>query len=420
MERSYYYLGGDELHTGMYVALIRRLEREGLVVNLVARVRVSPNPLATWRAWKNRHSLGPNPIVALRAQIRGRVHPVPLWAPVPALSVPLFTRILHGPAGRPGGIVMHTRQIVMGRLALSLKRWWPGVRVISEMEGDPLSELRYNRMGVPRPSPLVRLKWKLEDRYYSHQEYRLVHQSDAVICVSQRLKDLLIGRYRLTPERAKRLSVFPSVGDPSVFHFDPDKRQAIRRALALEGRYVVVFSGNLNARWQVPGRLVEVFGVIRQSRPDAYFLILTPEKDRHLIEPHLKRAGVPAADHGMYSCPHEDVARYLCGGDVGLLLRDRHLMNEVAAPGKFSEYLLTGLPIVMTDGIGDYSEQVRDAEFACLLPDLDHLEAMKDRIQGFCGKDFDAQERMAISRWAAERFSIELRVSQLAALYRTV
>ena len=71
MDRTYHYLGGDELHTGMYVSLLRRLEREDLVVDLIARVRVSPNPVTLWRAWTHRHLLGPNPITALRGQIRG-------------------------------------------------------------------------------------------------------------------------------------------------------------------------------------------------------------------------------------------------------------------------------------------------------------------------------------------------------------
>jgi glycosyltransferase involved in cell wall biosynthesis len=420
MTRSYYYLGGDELHTGMYVALIRRLEREGLVVNLVARLRVSPSPLAILRAWKNRHSLGPNPIADVRSQLRGEVHPVPLWAPLPALSVPFFVRILGGPTDSADGIVMHTRQIVMGRLALALRRWWHQVRVISEMEGDPLAELHYNRIPVTRPSLLTRLRWLAEDRYYSRQERRLVHESDAVICVSQRLKDLLIARYRLTPDQSTKISVFPSVGDPNVFQFDPDKREALRRDLGLERRYVVVYSGNLGARWQLPDKLVEMFGLIRQIRPDAYFLILTPEKDRHLIEPHLKGARLSAADYGMHSCQHREVARYLCGGDVGLLLRDRHLMNEVAAPGKFSEYMLTGLPIIMTEGIGDFSAQMRDSEFACVLPGLDELHAQRQRIQAFCGSEFTAGQRARLSRWAAERFSTELRIPQLVALYRTV
>ena len=420
MDRTYHYLGGDELHTGMYVSLLRRLEREDLVVDLIARVRVSPNPVTLWRAWTHRHALGPNPIAALRGQIRGAVHPVPIWAPFPALSLPLVERVLREPRREDRRMVLHTRQIVMGRLALALRRRLPGVRVISEMEGDPLAELQYIRIGVDRPSPLTRLRWAAEDRYYTREERRLVRESDAVLCVSQKLKDLLIRRYGLDQTDAQRLSVFPSVGDPSTFFFDPAKRADLRQALGIDRRFVVVYSGNLNARWQVPDRLVEVFGLIRQNRPDAYFLILTPEKDRPLIATHLEAARLSPEDYGMHSCRHDDVVRFLCAGDVGLLLRDRHLMNEVAAPGKFAEYMLTGLPTVMTEGIGDFSEQVRDQPFACVLPGLDRLEASQARIQAFCRRPVSFEARAAQGRWAAERFSTELRIPQLAALYRSL
>jgi hypothetical protein len=54
----YCYLGGDALHSGMYVALIRRLEAEGLTVDLVTRIRMSLNPLASLAAWRGRDRIG--------------------------------------------------------------------------------------------------------------------------------------------------------------------------------------------------------------------------------------------------------------------------------------------------------------------------------------------------------------------------
>jgi glycosyltransferase involved in cell wall biosynthesis len=205
-----------------------------------------------------------------------------------------------------------------------------------------------------------------------------------------------------------------------LFHFDPAKRQELRRTLGLEHRFVVVYSGNLAGKWQVPHRLVEMFLLIRRGIPDAFFLILTPEKDRKRIAPHLQQAGLSAEHFSMHSCPHGDVVRYLCAGDVGLLLRERHPANEAGAPGKFAEYMLSGLPIVMTEGIGDFSEQVRDQPFACVLPGLDRLEDSTARIHAFCRRAVSAEDRFAQSRWGAERFSTELRIAQLAALYRSL
>jgi hypothetical protein len=111
---------------------------------------------------------------------------------------------------------------------------------------------------------------------------------------------------------------------------------------------------------------------------------------------------------------------HLCAGDVGLLLRERHPMNEVAAPGKFAEYALSGLPIVMTEGIGDFSEPMRESEFACILPDLRATDAVREGITRFCARGFTAAQREEFSRWAAERFALEAVAPHLAELYRTV
>jgi hypothetical protein len=420
MESSYFYLGGDALHTGIYVDLIRRLEDEGLVVGLVGRLRVSPNPLATWRAWRNRDVLGPNRIEIVRASIRGKVHQVPVWNLFPGLSAPALARALDLPAHPARRVVVHTRQIVMARLALALKRRWPALRVISELEGDDLAEVRYNRSKTEHPTPWLRLLWALEHRYYEREERRILLESDAVICVSGKLREVMVDRFSLTPAQADKVHVIPTLASRKEFHFDPGKRDRTRAELGLQDRFVVVYSGNLRARWQAPEKLVEAFVAIRRVRPAAFFLVLAPEADHRHLEPLLRRAALSGGDYRVLSCPHERVVDHLCAADVGLLLRDRHPMNEVAAPGKFAEYVLSGLPIVMTEGIGDFSAPLRESEFACVLPDLADADGCRDRVQRFCARDFDPAQRSAFGAWAAERFAAESSTPRLARLYRTV
>jgi hypothetical protein len=420
VENSYFYLGGNALHTGIYVDLIHRLEDEGLVVGLIGRLRVSPDPIATWRAWRDRGSMGPNRIESVRGSIRGNVHQVPVWNLLPGLSTPALARILGVPAPPGRRIVVHTRQIVMASLALALKQRYPALRVISELEGDNLAEVQYKRSKTERQTPRLRLLWTLEHRHYEREERRILLESDAVICVSNKLREVMVRRYALTPQQAERVHVIPTLASLKAFSFDPGRRERARRALGWQDRFVVVYSGNLRGSWQVPEKLVEAYLAIRQSRPTASFLVLTPEADRCYLESHLSRAGVPHGDVRMLSCPHEQVVDHLCAADVGLLLRDRHPMNEVAAPGKFAEYVLSGLPIVMTEGIGDFSARMRDAEFACVLPSLDDPDDVRERIQRFCARDITPEQRSTFGAWAAERFSVRLLIPRLAALYRTL
>ena len=44
--------------------------------------------------------------------------------------------------------------------------------------------------------------------------------------------------------------------------------------------------------------------------------------------------------------------------DYGLLIRENSFTNQVASPVKFAEYLCCGLPVIISERLGDYSEFV--------------------------------------------------------------
>jgi hypothetical protein len=74
----------------------------------------------------------------------------------------------------------------------------------------------------------------------------------------------------------------------------------------------------------------------------------------------------------------------------------------------------------MTDGIGNFSAQMHHCELACVLPDLGASGAVRERVQRFCVRNFSNEERLAFSRWAADRFATEVAVPRIAALYRAI
>jgi hypothetical protein len=63
------------------------------------------------------------------------------------------------------------------------------------------------------------------------------------------------------------------------------------------------------------------------------------------------------------ACSPEEIPAMLLAGDYGLLIREHSVTNEVASPVKFAEYLCCGLPVIISEGLGDYSEFVRT--FGC-------------------------------------------------------
>lgn len=57
---------------------------------------------------------------------------------------------------------------------------------------------------------------------------------------------------------------------------------------------------------------------------------------------------------------HEEMPKMLLMGDYGLLVREQSITNKVASPVKFAEYLSSGLSVVISENLGDYSEFVKN------------------------------------------------------------
>jgi glycosyltransferase involved in cell wall biosynthesis len=184
----------------------------------------------------------------------------------------------------------------------------------------------------------------------------------AMVCVSQEMKRDVVARWQ-APEA--RISVIPCCTDVAAGERALAGRDAARARLGLAGRFVVAYCGSLEA-WQMPEASLAAFGTISALRDDAHFLAITthPERMKVLVE----AAGVSADRRTILSVPHTEVASHLACADVGLLIREDSPVNRVASPVKFAEYLSCGVPVVLSQGIGDYSTLVDREAVGCVLP----------------------------------------------------
>jgi hypothetical protein len=63
----------------------------------------------------------------------------------------------------------------------------------------------------------------------------------------------------------------------------------------------------------------------------------------------------------------KEVANYLALADYGLLIREQSVTNKVASPVKFAEYLCSGLKVIISEYLGDYSHFVTEHNCGYLL-----------------------------------------------------
>ncbi|MBE9566814.1 MAG: glycosyltransferase family 4 protein [Proteobacteria bacterium] len=185
--------------------------------------------------------------------------------------------------------------------------------------------------------------------------------SDHMVVVSENHAEHMAARFGYPREK---MTVVPNATDTEAFRPDAARRQATREKLGLSpDQPVVVYCGRVQP-WQCLPESIGLFEQIRQARPDAHLLVLTPEvrEASALIGAHLD-----ADAYSITTARHGDVPIYLAAADIGLLLRRPTPRNAVASPTKFAEYIACGLPIAIGPGVGDYSELVADRRLGLVI-----------------------------------------------------
>lgn len=169
----------------------------------------------------------------------------------------------------------------------------------------------------------------------------------------------------------RNVAVVPCCIDADAMTAPPDLAAARREELGYRpGDVVLVYAGGLSHYQQVPAMLA-MWRRLRDE-PQLYFLLLTND------DPHKSTAVVgDLGDFGgrlrHLSLPRAQVPTTLGAADIGFMLRDSRLLNRVASPVKFPEYLCAGLSIVGSPGTGDASALIERHDLG-VLADPDDVD----------------------------------------------
>jgi glycosyltransferase involved in cell wall biosynthesis len=229
-----------------------------------------------------------------------------------------------------------------------------------------------------------------------------------VLCVSTALRDRLVAEHGLDPARS---TIVPCVADAEKFGPGEEERAAVRRELGVADRFVVIYPGRFGA-WHYNPETFAAVRALMDADPSVFFLVLTPDRDEAAA---LAARTLPEGRYAIRSARHDEVPRFLRAADLGVLLRAPDPLNEVACPTKFAEYVLTGLPVLISAGIGDCSPFVAAESAGAVLerPDPQAAVAAVARIRS----EPDEARRARIAA-LGQRLSRRRYARDMAALYR--
>lgn len=222
--------------------------------------------------------------------------------------------------------------------------------------------------------------------------------ADALACVSNPLRERLAELHGVDAE------IFPCAADTDVFRPDEEARAELRAHLGVGDRFLLGFVGSA-AGWQRPDAVAALGQRIRSLREGSLLLILTPDVERWIaaleavgLSVDTKARPRPGSGAHVRCVPHAEVPKWLAALDATALLRDRDAINRVASPIKFGESLACGVPVLLTEGIGDASGLVASRDLGAVFADP------------LLGGDGDAARLVDfIDRQAADRLGLAAR-----------
>jgi glycosyltransferase involved in cell wall biosynthesis len=343
----------------------------------------------------------------IEARIPGRVriYPTPRKetraGDLLASAVLLFD-VLRTPARRT---VLHARGDGAASYASAVRRLHPRVRSLYDARGDVMAEFEHWARQVALPDA---------QRAYTLAQLRRegqasVARSDRILCVSEVLRDRLHARFGGDPDR---YTVIPCVADTRKFHLAEEERARTRRELGLDDRFLVIYPGRFG-RWHYGPEMIALVRGLMAADPSVHFLILTPDLEEART---LAAKSLPEGRWEVRTATHAEVPRHLRAADLGLLLREPDPLNEVACPTKFAEFMLCGLPVLISAGIGDCTRFIEENAAGVVLERPDPALAVSAMLR--LRDEVPAVRRARIAAAAEGKFSRQRAAQTMAALYR--
>jgi glycosyltransferase involved in cell wall biosynthesis len=223
-------------------------------------------------------------------------------------------------------------------LAAGGRRLRPMIFDADGLEADERVDFR----GLSRVGPVYRLLRMIERQAVRAAESVLVRTESAAEILSWRASVEL-----------NRFHVVTNGRDPAFFRTPTEhERQRARAQLRLDPNTpLLAYVGSIGPQYRLD-LVADILAALQQRSAEARLLILTSEPSSAIDALERHRPGIGASTIAV----HVESGRipFLLGAaDAGLAFRSEAFSTRAIAPIKLGEYLLCGLPVIGTPGVGN-------------------------------------------------------------------
>lgn len=194
---------------------------------------------------------------------------------------------------------------------------------------------------------------KLKLWYLNQMISKTIQNADLYSTVTDDLKTHLINNFHLPSDKVEVNHCIAGLN----FKYTKEKRTLLRDELGVSGNDTLfIFSSGSTQKWQ----------------NDEYIAMALAERGYKVLmltKKHYEHDNIITK-----FVPQHEVSDYLNAADIGIILRSNDIVNQVASPIKFSEYLACGLPIVSNHSVKLIEKIIQKNNCGILLDSLKELD----------------------------------------------
>ena len=255
--------------------------------------------------------------------------------------------------------VIAARNVIAANMALAIKPF-SGIKKVC-FDGRGAIAAEWHEYNVE-----VNEKWKQE---INELEKKAVLKSDFRIAVSHQLVEYWKEKYNYTGNGHVVIPCTLSSGfklSPTNIHSIIQQRTSMGYG---DNDVLFAYSGS-TAGWQSFELLSAFLQPLLKKNKNHKVLFLSKE-DENIAKLQKDFPGQVIQKW----LSHSAVKEHLNACDYGILTREDTITNRVASPTKFAEYLSAGLPVIISENLGDYSQFTVEKKCGVLLSDAVKLSS---------------------------------------------
>lgn len=218
-----------------------------------------------------------------------------------------------------------------------------------------------------------------------HWEKKQKETAAALITVAHNYKHQLL-KEGVAPDK---IFTIPCCVDMDHFNYSSFARTETRLRLGItDYMKTAIYVGKFGGIYYEE----EAFSIIKAAFDffgDSFFMIILSPQNKQEIFDALEKKGVPITRVFIDCVPHQEIPNFLSASDFAFSLAKPTKSKKYLSPIKNGEYWSVGLPIFMTEEIGDDSDIVKANEFSGYIfkPDFSDLNKGFEHIQKIFSSD---------------------------------